>query len=435
MASPLAYKVKRVAEHVLRVFLGDRYYDLVYWWLFFKKTPAPHNGKKTLIVVNHVFEQDIEALELANHTFNFVVLSAFLLRHVGTSMFPSSVESFRVYNSRELESTRKRYRKVADRFAKRLKKTYNPVAVIAPSDNFFYVRELIPALRELGVPYYVVDKEGTICPAYFVHFADYIRENCPLIADHILVWSERQRLFWEKTGVVPSKITVVGQPRSDFWRQPERWLARKDLGIPGLRTDTKIVLFFTYDPWAYTPDYMIEKGEMHWDVLRQQTHDALFSFAKEHPELDFIVKAHPQQLDRRAIQGEIDGYGVRNVFLVTGSILSNHLIVNADCIVGFQTTALIESMLTKKPIIYTFWDEARTKWANDLIPFHTTKGVTIAESPESLKQAVLNAMANPAMTSEQQEARNAFVGEYLQLVDGHCSERTLQTLNRLTERA
>ncbi|MFH1171407.1 MAG: CDP-glycerol glycerophosphotransferase family protein [bacterium] len=420
-------------ERILHAVIGDRSYDLVYWWLFFRTTPVPRNKKKTLIILNHVFEQDLEALELANHTFNFVILSAFLLRHVGTSMFPPSVENFRIYNSPELEPIRKRYRKVVDRFVRRLKDTYHPVAMIAPSDNFFYVRELVAALRDQGIPYFVVDKEGTICPAYFIHFADYIKENCPLIAEHILVWSERQRQFWEKTGVASSKITVVGQPRSDFWRQPQRWLAKNDLGIPGLRPDAKVILFFTYDPWAYTPDYMIEKGEMHWDVLRDQTHHALFTLAQEHPELDFIIKAHPQQLDRVEIQQEIDRYGVKNVFLVTGSTLSNHLIVNADCIIGFQTTALIESMLTDKPIIYTFWGEAKTKWSNDLIPFDTTKGVLVAESPEALRQSVIDAIAYPELTPEQRSAREHFVQEYLQMVDGHSSERTLRELDRLTQ--
>ena len=64
----------------------------------------------------------------------------------------------------------------------------------------------------------------------------------PEIADYILVWSERQKLFWEKTGVNSDKIKVVGQPRSDFWKQPTRWLPKNKLGIPGLRQNTKLIL-------------------------------------------------------------------------------------------------------------------------------------------------------------------------------------------------
>jgi hypothetical protein len=53
--------------------------------------------------------------------------------------------------------------------------------------------------------------------------------------------------------------------------------------------------------------------------------------------------------------------------------MSNGLIVNADCIIGFQTTALIEAMVTEKLIIYTFWGEAREKLSLDLIPFKRTE--------------------------------------------------------------
>ena len=250
--------MKSFAIAILKRLILDFYFDLIYWYLFFRITKAPPpNGKRNILIINHVFDQDIEALQLANREFNFIVFNAAILRFIPAQIFPAEVESYIAYNRPSMAPLKRRYRKVIDRFTKRLIKKYRLVAVISPSDNFFYVRELIPALHEHGVPYYVVDKEGTICPAYFTHFAEYIKNNCPLIADHILVWSERQRAFWEKAGVSAQKITVVGQPRSDFWKQEERWKEKTNLRISGLRPEAKLLLFFTYDPWAYTPDYMI----------------------------------------------------------------------------------------------------------------------------------------------------------------------------------
>lgn len=431
--------MKRLLEKALHALLRDRYYDLVYWYLFFRRLPHSDDSRPVLVVLNHVFDQDIEALALANTAYRFVILPAAILRHVGTLHFPSSVESYSAYNNPSMTKLRHRYRAIIGRFAKKLHDQVKPVAVIAPSDNFFYVREFIPALHEHGIPYIVVDKEGTICPAYFSHFAEYIKESCPLIADHILVWSERQKRFWETTGVAANKITITGQPRSDFWKQPHRWLPRRELGIPGLRQKTPMVLFFTYDPWAYTPEYMVERGEMHWDQLRTETHSALFAYARQHPEVDLVIKAHPQQRDIAQLYTTIQQQRLPNVHLVPqpynetrnlGVLLSNQLIVQADVIIGFQTTALIESMVTDTPIIYTFWGDARTRWSEDLIPFHTTKGIVIASDGRDLQQKIDSALQQDGLSPVMRQSRDAFVREYLTSVDGHASERTLRAITQ-----
>lgn len=419
--------IRRLLHFIIR----DYYFDFSLWWFFFRLTPPPHDDRPRLLIIDHVFDQDIEALNRANHTFSFIIMSAFHLRNIATLLFPPTVESYHAYNDPAMAPLKCRWRAVMNRFVRRLIARYHIQAVIAPSDNFFYVRELVPALHDQHIPFYVIDKEGTICPAYFVHFAQYIRDNCPLLADHILVWSERQKQFWVKTGVGADRITITGQPRSDFWRQPDRWLSKQQLGITGLRTDAPLVLFFTYDPWAYTPDYMVAKGEMHWDVLRSETHQALFQFVKKHPETDIVIKAHPQQLDKAELLAEIAAAGTTNVHLSTGSAISNHLIVNADCIIGFQTTALIEAMLTDKPILYTFWGEAKDRWSQDLIPFHETRSVQTVTSPKELIEQLDDKLLHSAITPAVRSARDAFVAEYFTNVDGHSSERALHTLSAL----
>lgn len=422
--------MRRTLATVLRAFLGDRYFDFVYWLQFFRTVRRPPPGKPALLLINHVFDQDIKALKRANGTFTFVTIDARILRDVGGGVFPPSVESYSAYNAPAMAPTRARYRRIVDRFAGRLR-TLGIRAVLAPSDNFFYVRELVPALQERGIPYFVVDKEGTICPAYFTHFARYIRNHCPLIAEHILVWSERQKRFWEESGTAPERITVTGQPRSDFWRQSDRWVTRERLGVPGLRRDVPLVLFFTYDPWAYTPEYMIERGEMHWEELRSQTHAALYTFARSHPEVDLVIKAHPQQPDRTVLEEEHRRESLSNVHLAYGAGSSNQLIVNAQVIVGFQSTALIEAMLTDKPIVYTFWGEAKERWANDLIPFHQCPGIATVGSPAELATVLERTVRQPTITAPEREARNRFLEEYLPNVDGRAAERTLVEIGRL----
>jgi hypothetical protein len=423
--------MKQMAVALLRRLPDDRYPDFIYWWQLFRNAAPKPTGRPKLVVLNHMFDQDIEALSLANDAFDLIPIDPAVLRAAATHVFAEDVERYATYNSDRLAAKRARYRKVVERFVDRMIARWGPVAVVAPSDNFFYVRELIPALRARGIPYLVIDKEGTICPAYFVHFAQYIKDECPFISEHILVWTERQRDFWQRTGVPAERITVTGQPRSDFWKQPSRWIAKDRLGIAGLRRDAKLVLFFSYDPWAYTPDYMIERGEMHWEVLRSETHAAIYAFAARHPELDVVIKAHPQQPDVDTLRDEARTRGLANILIATGPKLSNQLIASADCVVGFQTTALIEAMITDTPIIYTFWGEARDRWSADLIPFHETRGIDVAGSPVELEAQLEAAVASPALSGEQKRARADFVETYLGHVDGQSSRRTLVRIQEL----
>lgn len=426
--------MRSIFRQLLRKILGQRYCDFFLWLFFFRSIKKPQTNKIPVLLINHMFDQDIAALEKANDTFHFITLDAKILRNIATTFFPETVERYAIYNGVELAATRIHWRTCMDRFVQKLIKQYSIRAVLAPSDNFFYVRELIPALQNKHVPYIVIDKEGTICPAYFIHYAKYIQENCPFIADLILVWSKRQKDFWIQSGVAENTIQVTGQPRSDFWKQPGQWKMKGELGINGLRTEAKMFVFFSYDPWAYTPDYMIDKGEMHWDELRADTEDVLYSFAKRHPEVDVIVKLHPQQNDLEEIRLKIAHQGLSNILVVTGPSISNHLIVHADCIIGFQSTALIEAMVRDTPIIYTFWGEAKDRWSEALIPFHQSSGVTTARNQGELRTALETSLQSTAISETQRTARDEFVEQYFSVVDGQAAKRTLNAISNFLKK-
>lgn len=423
--------MKHIIGAIAKAIFRDYYYDLVYWLLIFRKFPAVRGNKPLIIIFNHFFAQDIEALKRANDSFELMVIEAVPFRYVGIDLFPKGVDSFSVFNDPALDDIKMRYKHICDRLIARIIHKYHPVAFVTPSDNFFYIRQIIRSFQDKHIPCIVSDKEGTICPAYFKHFARYIKETSPSISDYIFVWSPRQKLFWEHAGTPPEKIRVIGQPRSDFWKQPNRWMKRNQLDIPGLRQDSQVLLFFSYDPWSYTPEYMVKKGEMNWEQLRHQTDEVVYTFARQHPEIDVIIKVHPQQSDIDSVRESINSQNLSNLFLVTGVALSNQLIINADVVLGFQTTALIESMVTDKPIIYTYWGDAREKWSADLIPFHESPGVHVAQSPEKLLEMLNVTFKESTISPAARAARDEFVAEYLSIVDGRSAQRTFGEISRI----
>ncbi|MEK7519033.1 MAG: hypothetical protein AAB549_03870, partial [Patescibacteria group bacterium] len=154
----MKYVIKKIGQRLL----GDTYFVLLFWWYLFRRIAAPRDvGKPTILLIDHMFQQDIVALERANSLFSFVTINANALRVAADQLFPRSAESYAVFNSPDIQPIRERYRLILQHLVARLIKKYHFVAVVAPSDNFFYVRDLIPVLHEHGLPYYVIDKEGT----------------------------------------------------------------------------------------------------------------------------------------------------------------------------------------------------------------------------------------------------------------------------------
>ena len=56
-------------------------------------------------------------------------------------------------------------------------------------------------------------------------------------------------------------------------------------------------------------------------------------------------------------------------FVAPASADARRLILAADVVVGFQTTAMIEAAVAGKPVVYTGWDPEERRLADRLTPF------------------------------------------------------------------
>jgi len=220
-------------------------------------------------------------------------------------------------------------------------------------------------------------------------------------------------------------IEVVGQPRSDFFFKKDKWKTKEELGLSNER---RVVLFFTYDSGAYIPLELF-RGGFNWTEMRTETHQVIKKLAEENPQIDFVVKIHPQQRDVSSILNDFSNAG-RNIKLIRGSSISNQLLVNSDIIVGFQTTVLLEAMLLRVPILYTFWGKCVNEFAEELIPFHKTGGVEIVRSADELRKKIkyyIDTKA-PVIAPYARENADKFIKDYFYMPNGHAGERTLRAV-------
>ncbi len=384
-------------------------------------------GKKTILAVNHLFDQDLRALADANIRYNFIILDFASLFKGGKAYFSRAVRDIRAPYDSEPQENRMRFREECRLYFDELRARFRPSLIVTANDNFSFIREFIHVAHEHGVPTVILDKEGTISPHSFDAEAKRAREFTPCISDHVFVWSRRQKGYWQKRGVPPDRITVVGQPRSDLF-----FTTRDDDVSDLFDSRQPLVTLFSYFDTAYIPDEYVRKQRMSWARMKTETHDEFHRLAMAHPDFNFVIKCHPQQLDFRALRNR---YRALNLRVIGGARVGNELIQRSELIIAFQTTVVIEAMFLDKRIIYTAWDEHYPGLANDLLPFHDAPGIVVADRLDRFGRVCRRFFSGDdrdfRFSPEEKAARDRFVDGYFYKPDGHVSERFFEAIDGL----
>jgi hypothetical protein len=379
-----------------------------------------------VVVLDHYFGQDITALqEAAGRSLQWRVIPYFRLRDIANRIFPTSVRhGLAAYAAPEFAGLRERY---ADRLRKEVARLYRewPFDVfVLPSDTFYYVRDLPSICHELGVPVFVAQKETTITDETFEQHAPDLGAYAPFVSDYMTVCSERHKLFWVRAGADPDSIEVTGQPRFDVYA---RRSGRPEWSNVGLAEAPRTVLFLSYQIDAYLHG---QPAAIDWSTLRGQTEAALYEAVDQGWRV--VVKLHPQQPhdeESQRLRTSAPGFG-RDVVVSQPDADTRLLLLLADAVVGFQSTALLEALALPKPAAYAGWGGLHDKLAPRLIPFWTLDGpIEIASSAQDLSNWL--ASSPPPPDAEAMVRRSALTESYLGPFDGLASERTLSAVIRL----
>jgi hypothetical protein len=372
--------------------------------------------KLRVLALDHYFDQDLRALEahprLLVRRFPYQRLRGPALRMLGAEV-ATQLDTF---NRPELEPRRRRY---AGWLADEVRRLYLEQAfdvIVLPSDTFFYVRSLPDAAHALGIPVVVVQKETTVAVGTMqVHSAN-IGTEAPFSADFMTVCSERHLEFWLRTGANRSLIEVTGQPRFDIYAAPRRLQ-------PSSR---RRILFLSYALDAYVPRAGNQPRPTTWMQLRDETETVLLNAIRS-GSVDVLVKCHPQQ-DQRAEEARLARRAGpswrRGLSLARVDADTRRLILGADVVVGFQTTALYESVAARKHVVYAAWGDAYDRFRERLIPFEAapTGCLRRASSAGDLAALLEDSQATPDTGCA------AWYEQALGHIDGGATERVAARL-------
>jgi len=383
------------------------------------------------LVIDHYFQHDIESLCHIASGHEFRVWPASRLGQLAGRYFPKSVFSSllgEAYALPEYAEARQRYQIAARRVFHRIYMTFPFDCIISPSDTIFYLRAWVDVAHELGLPFIVLQKETAISPYTMVEDARGIGQSLPFIGDLMLVCSEHHKQYWLNAGANGNKIVVTGQPRFDFYSRPDRWKPRAPI-IFDAQANRPSILFFSYDLGAYSPEGVLAQT---WIQLRTETEEVLISLAQQ-GRYRVIVKPHPQQQGIPAYRDHLRALAgdqwEKTVWLVSGDGDARRLIVNANIVVGFQTTALFEALAAKKHVVYTFWSSPVHDFAENLLPLHEMEDVlTVARSPADLERSLLS--MSESKWDVQHSIRQSEVVKQLGPLDGGAAKRCLKLIEK-----
>jgi hypothetical protein len=326
-----------------------------------------------------------------------------------------------LYSDPKHDAARARWAAWCKREAASLASCWRVDLFVLPSDTFPYIREFVRAFQGLRIPVIVVQKETTIAPDTMERHSRDIGEYFPFISDHMTVCSEHHRQFWLLAGADPSKISVSGQPRFDFFSNSSPGHAREVQE----RTD---ILFFSFMTDAYVP--LRQSNRDVWSTLLCEIEGAVVRSAVS-AGTRVVVKPHPQQpleqIQRcRERLTALDPTG-KHWRLASGGEDARRLIVNARAVVGFQTTALMESLLAGRQTIYCCWGGAFSDLAPALIPYHSLGSpMIVPRSCEELEATLGELLRTPPPHTAAPPP--TLVRTMLGVCDGHASDRVLSLL-------
>ena len=405
-------------------------YPYIWYRLNYIK-PYGKKGKK-ILYVNQIGDQDLEALLLANHSHVIRTVHFSKIFYIAKYFFPPAFRKQIIpYNSKEFETSQKKYRKVMKLVVTQMTRYYSFDACMVQSDLPWWIREFILELRSRKIPVIVLEREGIVTKYFLKRYSEGEQQRYPFIGDFYLIWNEIRKTYLIKSGVNEKKIKVVGHPRSDFFFHPERWQSKKDLGYS---SDKPLVLLFTYGNHFDMADILELWKKPGFDInllgecsMRQDTHNVFIELARENPDWTLVIKSHPGQKDKFELEMEFKKENLPNLDFVIGYRNTSQLIVNADIVIGHQTTALIETMLLEKPILFTHWGISADYYEEYLFPFKDCKALETIKSPEILKKRIREIIFQKEKISLLMvEERKKFVNNYFFQPNGKVCQRALE---------
>jgi hypothetical protein len=282
-------------------------------------------------------------------------------------------------------------------------------AVAAANIDYWQDEALKLACKRLGIPFLVLCRENYSIPWTVPWMHDHLKKSgFRFEGAGLAVFSQVTKDAFAPGFDNPDDIWVTGAPRYD------RWLNLQPLPD----ADKTFLSLITFnDPGYMATETFLEVAKVFDDVARKE----------QKPDLTWLVKCKKRG-DRAETLARIGAHGNSPLRFEFDTPLFD-LYPRSRIVIGYNSLALIEAMLTDAPVVVPCWGETRTIRANLLLDYDdplTRRVMTFAESPEQLADLLARAARGEKLMTGSPEDRRA-------LFETHIHVPTDKTASAATE--
>jgi hypothetical protein len=375
-----------------RIILWPFYYPIVFLMKEVKVGKARKNNGITLLAINSSrFRGDLEVLAQSGfkvymmpYTWQTRVFYAYKDRKL-KEQFKNPIKNSSIHMDRA------RVRRYLYYLLEKVFLKKNISCVIGA--GLFYHQDIDwgAATVKAGRPYIVFHRENLVVNkdtyAYTVKRAKLLRKMGFVGTSIVFQNKVMKDIFDKHSGVSVNKIYALGATRMDQYIRDIK-SKRKTL-INGRIT------LFTFPVSSF---FSLKRNDnFGWHELHRGVHTSFVEIAKQNPEIEFVIKHKGVKWkETKALLSSLNALNIDNLKIYGELSYDTHkLILESDVVTGFCSTALLESAIAGKPIIYPLFAEANDKRYKDFICFSDALGMfDIANSIGEYKELIIKRVSN-----------------------------------------
>jgi len=298
--------------------------------------------------------------------------------------------------------------------------------------------KMVKLARKMGSLIAVLHSEGTTSDRGVQSFFYKKDVNIGEVVDLEMVWGpELKKIFLENTTLSENQIHVVGCPRFDIYCPnlnkllmrkvdfcqkygiaPQRKLAVWASNFVNLeRSERDIKHTQSFVPYDIKPEIIFQLR------LREKCIEAYLQLAKENPEINFMIKLHPLEVEDYYLQ-KLSQLKVTNITLFKDEDIAN--VINAcDLLLHTSSTSATEAGFLGKPTICMMLEPDYKENLADL-----NWGSDIVEDYASLYSKVrFYLYEHGEISKELKRNRQLFNDKWFYRIDGESTMRTAKVIN------
>lgn len=357
-------------------------------------------GRPTVLCLERSqFIKDIEELRRLTNL-NWVTINAVKLKQEQERWVPEGDRQQGYFSAWLKEDRGRHLRPILEKFAVALleeaRRTMPVDAVVTANIDYWQDEAMKLGCKRLGIPFLVLCRENYTIPWTVPWHHDYLKKaRFRFEGAGLAVFSEATKIAFAPGFDNPDDIWVTGAPRYD------RWLDLKPLPDDE-KTHLSLITF--NDPGYMAVNTFMEVAEIFGNVARQEDRPGLTWLVKCKKRGDRKeVIARAASLEQSPLQFEYD----TPLF---------ELYPRSRLIVGYNSLALVEAMLTDVPVVIPCWGETRAPRKDLLLDYDDplTKRVAIfANTPEELADLLTRAARGEKLPTGTLEERRALFQAHL----------------------